>query len=101
PAKVSIAAPAVEAARFKSEEPDLQEMFANLLATAIDQRVRGRALPAFIEVLKQLTSDEAKLLKKIETGLAVPIVHIRRSTEPPGKLGVMGARASRCTGICR
>lgn len=41
-ARVNIAAPAIEAARYISEEPDLQDMFANLLATAIDRRVRQR-----------------------------------------------------------
>jgi hypothetical protein len=34
-------------------------------------------LPPFVEILKQLTSDEAKILRKIATGRVVPILHIQ------------------------
>ena len=43
-------------------EKDLREMFINLLAATMNKTREGNVLPAFTEVIKQLSSDEAKLL---------------------------------------
>jgi hypothetical protein len=78
PPNPNIITPALIAVRFTEEEPDVQEMFAKLIASSTDERVADRAHPAFVEIIKQLTSDEAKLLLAIGPGRRVPLLHMER-----------------------
>jgi len=59
---VKIAGPVFEALRFCSEEIELKEMFANLLANSMDKKTKHEAHPAFVEVLKNINGEEAKIL---------------------------------------
>lgn len=43
-------------------EDELRSLFANLLATAIDNGTAPAVHPSFVDVIKQLTPDEARLL---------------------------------------
>lgn len=58
----AVAGPALEAARFVAEKPELIEMFATLLATAMDRTTASLAHPSFSDVIRQLSSDEARIL---------------------------------------
>lgn len=60
-----IAGPAIEALRFTAQEPDLREMYANLLATAMDSMTENKAHPAFVETIKQLSPLDARIFKLI------------------------------------
>lgn len=76
--KASIAGPALQGLAFTHEEPNLKEMYLSLLATAMDGRVAADAHPAFVEIIKQLSSDEARLLQDVlRTDGALPIIEIR------------------------
>ena len=46
-------------------EENLRKMFFNLLAATMDRTQAGSVLPAFAEVIKQLSSDEALILNHI------------------------------------
>lgn len=48
------------------EEEHLKEMFENLLISDMDSRKKGRVLPAYIEIVKQLSKEDAKFLKLFE-----------------------------------
>ena len=61
--KASIAGPALQGLAFTHEEPNLKEMYLSLLATAMDGRVAADAHPAFVEVIRQLSSEEAQLMR--------------------------------------
>jgi hypothetical protein len=63
PPKMTIAGPTVEALRFAAHEPNLRELYANLLATSMNSETVQNAHPAFVEIIKQLTPDEARMLK--------------------------------------
>jgi hypothetical protein len=82
--KANVIVPALEAVRLTEGEPDLQELYANLLARAMDSRVADGIFPSFVENLKELTSDEAKILAYLKTAMdedgdiTVPIVHVQR-----------------------
>ena len=54
-----VAVPAIEALRYTK----LREQFGNLLATAMDSKTASEAHPSFVEILKQLTPEEAKILQ--------------------------------------
>jgi hypothetical protein len=60
--KMTIAGPIVEQLRFAADEPSLRELYANLLATSMDARTAQEAHPAFVEIIRQLSTDEARLL---------------------------------------
>jgi hypothetical protein len=62
--RASVAGPLLLAYPFVASEPELQEMFARLLATAMTSTTQGRAHPAFVEIMKQLTADEARLVRR-------------------------------------
>jgi hypothetical protein len=62
---IAVAGPALEALRFAASEPSLRELYANLLATAIAKETASKAHPAFVEILKQLSPDEATLFKRL------------------------------------
>ena len=50
---------------FFKDEPDLREMFVNLLAAAMDKDIANTAHPSYVTIIQQLTPDEAKILKWI------------------------------------
>jgi hypothetical protein len=66
----NILQPALEAASLQ-EDPDMQTVWANLLANAADPRHSNPVLPSFANMLKELTSREIKFLEGlVETMLA-------------------------------
>ncbi len=65
--KPSIAAPLLQGLAFSSEEPDLKELFLSLLKTSMDKRTQHLAHPAYVEIIKQLTAEEAGILKEFLT----------------------------------
>jgi len=59
---LSVAGPVYESLKYVGHEEALREMYANLLANAMDINTKEDAHPSFVEIIKQLTSEEAKLL---------------------------------------
>lgn len=73
--KPSLAAPAMQHLAYSLDEPNLKDMYLSLLATASDDRRSDNAHPSFVEVIKQLSSDETALLNYVLlSGPPVPIV---------------------------
>lgn len=76
--KASIAGPALQGLAFTHEELELKDMYLSLLATAIDSRVAGNAHPAFVEIIRQLSGEEAELIKPaLRAQSPIPIVQLR------------------------
>jgi len=73
----SVAGPTLEALRFAGHDPTLRELYANLLATAMDTKTANEAHPAFVEIIKQLTSDEARILQIMEAKTVIPVIDVR------------------------
>lgn len=77
--KASIAGPTLQGLAFTHEEPNLKEMYLNLLATSMDGRSASLAHPAFVEIIKQLDGVDAMLLRNpLQSLNAIPIVQIQR-----------------------
>ena len=74
--KASVAVPIIEGLRNVSESPDLQELYANLLASSMVKETAIGVLPAFGEIIKQLTSDEAKILSYLAASGSYPFVEL-------------------------
>lgn len=61
----SIAGPALEALRYTYDEAELREMYENLLASAMDNRIAYQTHPAFVDAIKQMSSLDARVLSTI------------------------------------
>ena len=59
----TVAVPLLQSLLYTAQEPDLRELFTNLLATSMDKETIKNAHPSFVELIKQLTPDEARLLR--------------------------------------
>jgi hypothetical protein len=62
----SILLPVLAANSYTTDE-DLRDMFATLVAAAMDPETAGLAHPSFADIIRQLTPDEARIVK----GLAI------------------------------
>jgi hypothetical protein len=56
----------------------LRDMYANLLAASMDTRTATGAHPAFVEIIRQLTPDEARLLRLLSQRRPFPLVTVRQ-----------------------
>ncbi len=84
--KPHVAGPAIEALRFTGYEESLRDLYANLLAASMDARTAFMAHPSFVEIIKQLTPDEARLLEYFSTVDSLPVIDINSGYED-GSMG--------------
>ncbi len=88
--KANIAVPALQGLMISEDEPELQELFANLLAAAMDKHTASYAHPAFVEAINQMTPDEAKLMRYFTTTKYLPTITIRNEKKDgPGGFDVI------------
>jgi hypothetical protein len=79
---LSIAGPLVFQLIFAKDEPELRELYASLLSSAMDASETS-AHPSFVSIIQQLTPDEAKILKYI-TSLDVDWPRLEEYDEAEG-----------------
>ncbi|MEM6822707.1 MAG: DUF4393 domain-containing protein [Verrucomicrobiota bacterium] len=77
PPKPSIGVPTVDALRYTGEEIDLAEMYANLLANSMDRATAYEAHPGFVDIIKNMSSDEAKVMSFLSRNLYYPLINIK------------------------
>lgn len=89
--KPNVAGPALDSLRYTGHESLLSDLYANLLAAAMDKATADGAHPAFVEIIKQLTPDEAKLLRLFANNMPFPLIDIGWNFKPktPEKSGGM------------
>lgn len=77
--QLHIIGPAIEASKYYIESEDLRDMFANLIASSINQEFQTEVHPAFVEIIKQLSPYDALIVKKFKENdsLGLPIVQIK------------------------
>jgi hypothetical protein len=80
---LTIAGPVYEALRFAAHDESLRDMYATLLATAMDVETAGTAHPSFVEIIRQLSPDEAKLLQYVAMPFNRALLTIRRGVKEP------------------
>jgi Abortive infection alpha len=82
--KPEVAGPALEALRYTGHDDTLRELYANLLATAMDADTIANAHPAFVEIIKNLSPDEARIMRLFAVRQSFPIIdlHIYRDEKP-------------------
>jgi hypothetical protein len=75
--KPHIAVPAIEALRYTGAESELAELYANLLATSMDRATAYRAHPSFVDMIKNMSPDEARIMRFFATHGDQPIINIK------------------------
>jgi hypothetical protein len=97
--KLTIAGPIIDSMKYSGSEPHLRELFANLLVTSMDARTAANAHPAFVEIVKQLSPDEAKIVKMMAKGFheAFPMIYIYRGRRVLKKDTTTGQTALRAS----
>jgi hypothetical protein len=75
--KPNVAGPALESLRYTGHESSLSDMYANLLAASMDKKTAQGAHPAFVEIIRQLTPDEAKLVGLFVVDIPFPLIDVR------------------------
>lgn len=85
----SVAIPAMEGLRYSLDSPNLKEMYLHLLATASDGRRPGEAHPSFAEVIRQLSPEEALLLKDMLLSANVPAVRLKEHWVKTGRFAIV------------
>lgn len=84
----AVAVPLVEAMRYTSHKPELRDMFTNLLGASMNGDVIDEH-PAFVEIIKQLSSDECKMLKRLYGDNTLPMIKLRmRFNESQGEIDI-------------
>lgn len=81
--KPNVAGPALDSLRYTGHEPTLSDLYANLLAAAMDKSTALGAHPAFVEIIKQLTPDEAKLVGLFVRDMVLPLLDVRWEYKTP------------------
>lgn len=74
--KPNVAGPALESLRYTGHEETLSDMYANLLAASMDKATAEGAHPAFVEIIRQLTTDEAKLVSLFLRDIPFPLLNV-------------------------
>lgn len=76
-----IAVPAIQNISYCMDNEDLRDMYANLLANSMNKVVKKGVHPGFVEIIKQMSPDEAKIMKYFSSTDTVPIIDLRRANE--------------------
>lgn len=84
PPEPYIAVPALQYMSYCMDNEELREMYANLLANSMNKVVKDGVHPGFVEIIKQLCPDEAKILKYISIYGTIPVITLRGKTESGG-----------------
>lgn len=72
-----IAVPALQYISYCMDNEELRDMYANLLANSMNKVVKNGVHPAFVEIIRQLCPDEAKILRIIASERDIPTISLR------------------------
>ena len=71
-----IAVPALQSVSYCMDNHELRDMYANLLASSMNSVVKDGVHPSYIEIIRQLCPDEAKILKYIAEKETIPTISV-------------------------
>lgn len=83
----SIAVPTIMALTYNSHKAELREMFTNLLGASMNSDDVDEH-PAFVEIIKQLCSDEAKMLREMRNEVKLPMIKVLIKMKTEGEFDI-------------
>jgi hypothetical protein len=90
PPEPYVAVPALQAISYSMNSEELRNMYANLIANSMNIDEKEKVHPAFVELIKQLSPFEARVLKSFSdrNAFSFPILKIRRSIDENDSSGI-------------
>ncbi len=82
---IHIAAPILERSRFTADSKHLHALFANLLATSMTEDMQSLAHPSFVEIISQLSQEEAKILFDFPQILPMCVIRAQKHSRSNAK----------------
>jgi hypothetical protein len=79
--EANVAGPALEALKYTGYQDSLRELYATLLATAIDSKTAASAHPSFVDMIKQMSPDEALILRVLALHTNYPLIDVREEAK--------------------
>ena len=77
-----VAIPAVQQLSYCYDSNELRELYANLLVSSMNSDKKKEVHPAFVDIIKQLAPDEARLLKLISGEISdFPLIDLQITNE--------------------
>lgn len=76
-----IAVPAMQYISYCMDNDVLRDMYANLLANSMNKVVKNGVHPGFVEIIKQLSPDEAKIMRFISNKSPIPVIDLKRANK--------------------
>lgn len=64
--RISVAGPVLESLKYNLNEEQIKEMYTNILISEIDRTKQNKVLPAYIEIIKQISRDDALFIKTLK-----------------------------------
>ena len=77
----------LESLRYTGHEESLSDLYANLLATSIDSATAQNAHPAFVEIVRNMSPDEARIMRLFSARNSYPVVSLRAVIKQKPELG--------------
>lgn len=72
-----VAVPALQNISYCMDNDELRELYANLLASSMNKKVKNGVHPGFVEIIKQMSPDEAKIMKYFKSHNTIPTIDLR------------------------
>lgn len=84
----AVAGPALESLRYTGHEESLSDLYANLLATSIDSATAQYAHPGFVEIVRNMSPDEARIMRLFSVQTNYPVITLRAEFKKHSRGGV-------------
>jgi len=81
PPEPYVAVPAIQAISYSKDNEQLRNLYANLLSKSMNVDTKDNVHPSFVEIIKQLSPLDAKLLKKLFYAQKDPIPKLKLSLQ--------------------
>lgn len=72
-----VAVPALQQIAYCFDSDELRDMYANLLANSMNKVVKNGVHPGFVEIIKQLSPDEAKIIRYLSVQNRIPTLGLK------------------------
>lgn len=85
-----VAVPALQAISYSIDNEELRNLYANLLANAMNSDTKNSVHPSFVEIIKQLSPLDAQIFNIIYKNTVNPLINLdRRNKETSGTSNVV------------
>ncbi len=81
-----VAIPAIQAISYSMNSKELRNLYANLLAKAMNSDTKDFVHPSFVEIIKQMSPIDSLVLKEIAKARSLPLVDLTISEYDPNTL---------------